>query len=459
MTRRFVRIATLFLFLAATCLVGPRPVAAADPVLVGAGDISDCGSAKDEATATLLDGIPGTVATFGDNAYPTGSAAEFRDCYDPTWGRHKARTRPSAGNHEYETAGARRLLRLLRGRRRARREGLVQLRPRALAHRRAELELRRRRRCGPDSAQVTWLRADLAAHAGDHVIAYWHHPRFSSGEHGTDDVGAGRSGRPCTPPAPTSSSTATTTTTSASRPRTPAGAPTPPTGSASSSSGPAARRCGPAAPTAANSEVFSSTFGVLKLTLHADSYDWRFVPIAGESFTRLGHGHAARPADEVVQADRRRWVDQRHPRTNHGASPRLYVDGDAGRGRDLRSYVKFKVTGVTGTVDRAVLRLWVTNGTSNGPTVGADLDELVRRQADVAEPPRPDGAGRRRRRGARRRPVGRLRRDRPGARQRHLRVPASLHLGRWARGLVGERRAPPAAGHPVRRPLTGRSYR
>jgi hypothetical protein len=63
------------------------------------------------------------------------------------------------------------------------------------------------------------------------------------------------------------------------------------------------------------------------------------------------------------------WVDQRHPRTNHGKSSRLYVDGNAGRGQDLRSYVKFKVAALAGTVDRAVLRLWVTNGTSNGPTV------------------------------------------------------------------------------------------
>ena len=78
----------------------------ADPVLVGAGDIAECGGLGAEQTAQLLDTIAGTVFTAGDNAYPDGSSADFANCYDPTWGRHKARTRPAVGNHEYGTAGA-----------------------------------------------------------------------------------------------------------------------------------------------------------------------------------------------------------------------------------------------------------------------------------------------------------------------------------------------------------------
>ena len=77
-----------------------------DPVLVGAGDISRCDLNTDEATAKLLDGIAGTVFTAGDNAYNSGTDAQFKNCYDPTWGRHKARTKPSVGNHEYNVAGA-----------------------------------------------------------------------------------------------------------------------------------------------------------------------------------------------------------------------------------------------------------------------------------------------------------------------------------------------------------------
>ena len=108
---------------------------------------------------------------------------------------------------------------------------------------------------------------------------------------------------------------------------------------------------------------------MLKLTLHADSYDWQFIPIAGESFTDSGAGAPHGPPTMTLKPTADASVNQRHPRTNHGDSSRLYVDGDAGRGRDLRSYVKFKVAGVAATVERAVLRLWVTNGTSNGPTV------------------------------------------------------------------------------------------
>src|SRR5207247_1951982 len=80
--------------------------AATDAVLVGAGDIAPCPSDVDnpndgdDATAKLLDGIPGTVFTLGDNVYENGTAYEYTTCYGPSWGRHLARTRPTAGNHE-----------------------------------------------------------------------------------------------------------------------------------------------------------------------------------------------------------------------------------------------------------------------------------------------------------------------------------------------------------------------
>jgi len=88
-------------------VVAPPPPSGTDPVLVGAGDIARSSNlAGAEATAKLLDGIPGTVYTTGDNAYESGTATEFANCYDPTWGRHKARTKPAPGNHEYNTTGA-----------------------------------------------------------------------------------------------------------------------------------------------------------------------------------------------------------------------------------------------------------------------------------------------------------------------------------------------------------------
>jgi hypothetical protein len=90
----------------------PRPAAPSaarwpnEVNLIGAGDISWCTNFGDESTARILDTIPGTVFTAGDNAYQNGTAAEYTNCYQPTWGRHKGRTRPSPGNHDYYTTGA-----------------------------------------------------------------------------------------------------------------------------------------------------------------------------------------------------------------------------------------------------------------------------------------------------------------------------------------------------------------
>src|SRR5690242_19152367 len=81
------------------------PLAGGVDIFVGAGDIATC-DPNAESTARLLDGIPGTVFTLGDQAYPRGAEQEYRDCYDPTWGRHRGRTRPAPGNHEYESRNA-----------------------------------------------------------------------------------------------------------------------------------------------------------------------------------------------------------------------------------------------------------------------------------------------------------------------------------------------------------------
>src|ERR1700676_100499 len=75
-------------------------------VLVGAGDIANCTDLSGaEATAKLLEKIPGTVMAVGDLAYPDGSKENF-ECYDKTWGRVKSRTRPAGGNHEFHSSGA-----------------------------------------------------------------------------------------------------------------------------------------------------------------------------------------------------------------------------------------------------------------------------------------------------------------------------------------------------------------
>ena len=78
-----------------------------DPILVGAGDIARCGRRQAELTAQLLDqvvasGVETVVFAAGDNAYESGTLEEYEQCYGPTWGRHKDRTRPALGNHEYD---------------------------------------------------------------------------------------------------------------------------------------------------------------------------------------------------------------------------------------------------------------------------------------------------------------------------------------------------------------------
>src|SRR5438046_198526 len=113
-TRRPSRALVLNMALAVAVVIGSIAVLSSrantsmpdDPVLVGAGDIASCANDNDAATAMLLDGISGTVFTLGDDAYENGTAAEFANCYDATWGRHKARTRPTSGNHDYGTARA-----------------------------------------------------------------------------------------------------------------------------------------------------------------------------------------------------------------------------------------------------------------------------------------------------------------------------------------------------------------
>jgi acid phosphatase type 7 len=102
-----VIVAFIALLIAAGCRP-EKPSVQKPPVVVSAGDIAVCRTQGDEATAKLVEDIDGaTVLTLGDNAYPEGSAEDFNECYEPTWGEFKNRTKPVPGNHEYYTEGAR----------------------------------------------------------------------------------------------------------------------------------------------------------------------------------------------------------------------------------------------------------------------------------------------------------------------------------------------------------------
>ena len=89
--------------LAALPVVGQTSTA----TMVGAGDIAGCAEERHSgATADLLGKIGGTVYTLGDNVQGQGDINEFKNCYDPTWGKYKKRTKPAVGNHEYYNATA-----------------------------------------------------------------------------------------------------------------------------------------------------------------------------------------------------------------------------------------------------------------------------------------------------------------------------------------------------------------
>ena len=256
-------------------------------VLVGAGDIADCGSDGDEATAALLDALPGTVFTAGDNAYSNGSTTDYASCYDPSWGRHRARTRPAPGNHDYNTSGAAGYFAYFGDLAGPSGRGYYSydLGDWHIVSLNSEIDM------SVGSAQETWLRADLAASTKQCTLAYWHKPRFSSGtKHGSDSE---------TQPLWQALYDYDAEIAIAGHdhdyerfaPQTPLGTADPARGirefvvgtGGSSHSG-----VGTPLPT---SEVSNgTTFGVLQLTLGSGTYSWQFVPVAGATFTDAGSG-------------------------------------------------------------------------------------------------------------------------------------------------------------------------
>lgn len=154
----------------------------ATAIVYAAGDIGECGFGAPR-TGELLDTLnAGPILALGDLAYPNGSAANFRDCYDPAWGRHKERTRPVPGNHEYENAqksadpyfdyfGA------IAG---TRGQGYYAF----TAGSWRIIALNSEIPFGPGSAQLTWLRGELQTYRAQCTLAYWHRPLFTSGPNG-----------------------------------------------------------------------------------------------------------------------------------------------------------------------------------------------------------------------------------------------------------------------------------
>lgn len=256
----------------ALSLLAPAP-----QTLVAAGDIASCRSRGDEATAALVARIPGTVAILGDAVYERGTAAEFRDCY--SWRRFRGRTRAALGNHEYSSANALPAKAYF---------GLPES-----GYYSYELgswhvvvlnsNCRPAGGCGQGSPQQRWLEADLVASDSPCTLAYWHHPRFSSGLHGSDatmaalwrtfargggDVALAGHEHHYERFAPIDGIRSFVV------------------GTGGRSHYPVLRRL----QRPRSLVVDDETYGVLRLTLRVGDYNWRFFPVGGSRFRDAGSG-------------------------------------------------------------------------------------------------------------------------------------------------------------------------
>ncbi len=262
--------------------------AASDPVVLAAGDVASCDSTGDSETADLLDGLSGSILAPGDLAYDDGTAQEFADCYGPTWGRHKARTYPAPGNHEYNSTNALGYYNYFGAVAGDPDEGWYSFDLGAWHIVSLNSNCSDIGGCERDSKQGEWLAQDLASHPAACTLAFWHHPRFNSGdhhgsqkqmsdfwaildEHDADVILSGhehlyeRFGLQDADGSADADGIRQFTVGMGGRSHYAFGTPLP------------------------QSEARNATaYGVLQLTLHATSYDWEFVPVAGASYSDSG---------------------------------------------------------------------------------------------------------------------------------------------------------------------------
>jgi acid phosphatase type 7 len=262
--------------------------------LVGAGDIASCSHDRDGATADVVAGVSGTVFTLGDNVYPTGTATQFRDCYEPTWGRFKARTKPSAGNHDYYTPDASGYFGYFGARAGDPSKGYYTYKRGSGRIVVLNSNCSEVGGCGKRSPQGKWLERILTRYPAECTLAYFHHPLFVSTGAATPEV------RPFWNILYGHKADVILSGHAHYYERF---APQRPDGTRDGSGGirefvvgtggaPPERPM--TSPRATNSVVDSekspgvTAYGVLRLRLSAGGYTWKFLPAAGETFTDSG---------------------------------------------------------------------------------------------------------------------------------------------------------------------------
>lgn len=252
----------------------PQPV-----VLVGAGDIAICGQTGQEDTAALIQSIPGAaVFTAGDNSNEQGTLGQYQNCFDPSWGQFKDRIRPAPGNHDYGNDEAADYFTYFGAAAGEAGKGYYSYDLGGWHIVALNSNCAFVGGCNAGSPQEQWLRADLAAHPAACTLAYWHHPLFSSGFHeGLPALGdlwraLADSGAEIVLNghdhhyerfAPQD-----------------AGGQADPAGIREFivGTGGAGQRGLSGAPIANSEKTIVGTFGVLKLTLYPDRYEWEYIP-------------------------------------------------------------------------------------------------------------------------------------------------------------------------------------
>jgi chitodextrinase len=286
-----IAFATAVLFVA--LLFGTAPARAADPMIAVAGDIScsthasECGPPPSgtpwahqmQTSDLLVNGGYAKVLVLGDNQYNSGSLSDYQNYYDPSWGRVKSITLPTPGNHDrcpetgydeyfgyacwyYKDVGTWRVI------------SLDSDNP-------------------TDPSQLAMLDTALQGTSGC-ILAFWHHARFSSGHDGDNTFM-----QPIYQKLYDAQADVILSGHSHNYERF---APMDATGKLDPSRGIREFVVGTGGAfftglsnIRPNSEARqNNTFGILKMTLHPDSYDWEFVPEAGKTYTDSGSSNCHR---------------------------------------------------------------------------------------------------------------------------------------------------------------------
>ncbi|HBL25206.1 MAG TPA: hypothetical protein DD490_00035, partial [Acidobacteria bacterium] len=279
-----------------------------------------------KATSDLaLSLAPTAVLLLGDNQYDDGAAAKYLASFDPSWGRLKAITKPAPGNHDYGVPGAAGYYGYFGAAAGDPAKGyysfdlagwhLIALNSNCGAV----------GGCGVGSPQEQWLAADLAAHSGVCTLAYWHHPRFSSGPHGDDAtydafwqaLYAARADVVLTGHDHIYERFA---------PQTPGAVADPARGLRAFVVGTGGRNLTSLPIVRANSEVRDAAhFGVLEMTLHPTGYVWRFLAVDGGAVLDQGasfcHSAPGWPSAELYTLPPCRLIDTRNPDGPRGGPP------------------------------------------------------------------------------------------------------------------------------------------